>query len=312
MNDAENLLAQAIAAVNAGELKTAAERFERAAAILTTVRPADAVSALESAARLRLMSEEPLRAADAVARAKKLEPDSARVARLHAEVVDVVGDLDARRNAWQDVLLADEARHRQHAHIQLAAIERAAGQHPLAASHFEAAVQDVTPSDAPTLTAELWLEVSISKAATGDTRGAEVALLLAEAALRTGDDDDDEVRGMRGRMIGQRGVIALGAGDLEAALTHGEAARASAVERADVLTYVAAASLIAMVHEQAGRLVDAYDTYVRARESLGQLLGEEGKALVQPAVRLFEERLGPERFKTTWDAWVAKRRAERG
>ena len=97
-------------------------------------------------------------------------------------------------------------------------------------------------------------------------------------------------------------------GDHAAAMEHGAAARALAVQRNDAMTYLAASALIAALHETAGRLVEAYDTYVRARESLGKLLGEPGRGMVAPAIQLFEERLGPEKFQEIWDGWVRMRR----
>jgi len=86
-------------------------------------------------------------------------------------------------------------------------------------------------------------------------------------------------------------------------------ARAGAVANRDAITYLATSSLIAGLHEDAGRRVDAYDTYMRTRASLEQLLGPQGRELAQPAITLFEERLGPAAFKDVWDAWVARRRA---
>ena len=60
------------------------------------------------------------------------------------------------------------------------------------------------------------------------------------------------------------------------------------------------------------RFVDAYDTYIRARESLGQLLGDHAKGLVQPAIQLFEERLGKAKFDEVWQDWVTRARARSG
>lgn len=316
MSTAETLLAQAIDAVNKGDLDTAADRFERAGATLGTINPRDAVSAYESAARLRLMQDDPRRAAESVARATKLEPTSARVARLHAEVVDHGGDLAARRTAWEAVVVAGDLSERQYAQLQLAAIERAAGQHGPAASYFEAALADLADDAPPGMRGELWLEIAIARTATQDRAGATAALAAAEATLSTSRgrtaaeaEADDEDQGLAGRILGQRGVLALDAGDLDGALRFGELARSSAVARNDVMTYLGASSLIAMVHEKADRLVAAYDTYIRARESLAQLVGEDGRAMIAPAVQLFEERLGPDKFKEVWDAWVAERRA---
>jgi tetratricopeptide (TPR) repeat protein len=301
MSSAETLLAQAVAAINAGDHTAAAERFERAASILAAVRPTDAARALESAARLWLIVDNSARAARAAERANELEPGSARVLRVIAEVVDRIGDVPTRRDAWQAVADADDPALRRLARLQLATLSRAVADHASAAAHFEAALADLGDAD-PASRAELYLEIAISKTAAADLAGATTALAAAEALI--GDADD----AMRGRITGQRGLIALAKGDPETALLHGETARAHAVKRNDVMTYLAAASLIAMIYEQTDRLVEAYDTYVRTRESLGDLLGDNGRALGAPAIQVFEERLGPVKFKQVWDAWVAQRR----
>ena len=69
MSSAETLLAQAVAAFNAGDMRTAADRFERAASTLAAVRPGDAVLALESATRLRMMLDQPHHAQLAITKA---------------------------------------------------------------------------------------------------------------------------------------------------------------------------------------------------------------------------------------------------
>ena len=296
MSDADSLLAQALAAFNAGNLRTAADRFERAATTLAAARPADAVLALESAARVRLMLDQPRHAALAAAKAKALHPDSARVARIAAEVADHGGDLESRRAAWQQVTERGHGDEKRAAHVRLAYLSREAGDPAAAVGEFEAALA-LANDDASR--AELQMEVAITRTITGDHAGAMAML----DAVRS----DDHVA----RVTGQRGVVALAQGDTAKALALAEQARGEAVQRNDVMTYLGSASLIAMIHESGGQLVEAYDTYIRARESLADLLGDEGRALVQPAITLFEERLGPAKFAEVWNAWVAMRRAAR-
>ena len=63
---------------------------------------------------------------------------------------------------------------------------------------------------------------------------------------------------------------------------------------------------------EANRLVDAYDALLRARASLTDLLGEQAAGLVQPALDVFEERLGPAAFDAVHAEWAERRRQEKG
>ncbi|HEX5059399.1 MAG TPA: hypothetical protein VFV99_08575, partial [Kofleriaceae bacterium] len=137
MTAAETLLAEAVAAVNAGDYKTAANRFERAGELLSAKsgkklgkgRARDAAAAYESAARCYLMLNDHNHAIAAVELARRLQPASPRVARVHAEVADRVGYAPTRRQAWQDVLTAGRRSDRMFAQLQLASIARELGEH---------------------------------------------------------------------------------------------------------------------------------------------------------------------------------------
>lgn len=58
--------------------------------------------------------------------------------------------------------------------------------------------------------------------------------------------------------------------------------------------------------EQAGRHVAAYDTLIRARESLRDLLGDDGAGLIQPALSAFEQRHADD-LDAIHAAWVEQR-----
>jgi len=307
MTEADALFAQALVALDAGELATAAERFERAARILAPARPADALHALASATRLALMLGDRARAGDLLARARAIDPDAEQVAVLAAELADAGGDIEARRAAWEALVKSSDAKLRYRALLRLAELARDERAHALAAVHLTSALAELPGDVSPVARGELLLELAAARTTSDDRDGAARSLAQAEAQLpATGGDD---VALLRARIAGQRGVLALAAGDLDAALQLGEVARDAAVAHDDVMTYLGASALIAMVHEQADRLVDAYDTYIRARESLGQLRGDAGRALVAPAIELFEQRLGAERFAAIWTAWAERRRA---
>ncbi|HWO20122.1 MAG TPA: hypothetical protein VNO30_15150 [Kofleriaceae bacterium] len=296
---AERLLVQAVEATNAGDYARAADCFERAAD--QTATPDDTIAALESAARLRIMLRDVDRAAGLVARAEAVAPGAPRVLRVRAELADGTAEPAARTAAWQAVAERGLPEHRVHALAQLGHLARQLGDHAAAAARFAAALERAAPADA-LLAGELRLELAIALTAAGDLDGAAAQLDTLEDAPPVDDGS------IAGRVLGQRGVLAMARGDHAGALGFAERARASAVERNDVMTYLAASTLIAGLHEAGDRLVDAYDTYVRARESLAALLGEPGRGMVAPAIQLFEERLGPERFQEVWNAWVSRRR----
>lgn len=304
---AQQLLVQAIEATRTGDYRGAAENFERAAALTTA--PDDTAAALESAARMRLLVHEVERAAVLVERAEAVAPGSQRLLRVRAELADGTGDPGAREAAWQAVAERGLDEHRVHAFAQLGYLARAASEHAAAARWFAAALDRSGAPGRPDLpgadrrlAGELRFELAISLTEAGEPDAAAAQLDALDASAPGGDG------GLASRVLGQRGVLALARGDRAGALGFAERARGAAVERSDATTYLAAATLIAHVHEAEGRFVDAYDTYVRTRESLADLLGEPGRSLVAPAIELFEQRLGKSRFDEVWAAWVAHRR----
>lgn len=296
---AERLLIQAVEATNAGDYARAAECFERAAD--ETATRDDTVAALESAARLRIMLRDVPRATALVERAEAAAPGAPRVLRVRAELADVAADPEERVRAWEAVAERGLDEHRLHALSQLGHLGRQMGDHAAAVARFAAALERAPAGDT-LLAGELRLELAIALTAAGDHAGAAAQLDALEDAPPVDDGS------IANRVLGQRGVLAMARGDHAAAMEHAEAARAMAVQRNDAMTYLAASALIAALHETGNRLVEAYDTYVRARESLGKLLGEPGRGMVAPAIQLFEERLGPAKFQEVWDGWVRMRR----
>jgi tetratricopeptide (TPR) repeat protein len=302
----EQLMAEALAAASRGDLAAAAKAFERAANEIPSEQTAEIAKALESVVRLQTMTNEAKQAAASLERLAKIAPDDGVVLRLQAELADKTGDLPARRAAWQAVADEGSGSDRVFALTQLGQIAREVGDHERALTQFTSAARQVDRVGQPLLAAEIVFEVAVTLTAMNRPDEASSVLIELDAVL------PDEDGGMRARIEGHRGLISAGRGDLAAALVHGERARSLAVGTNNVMTYLAASTLIAGVHQQAGRLIDAYDTLVRARESLSDLLGPEGKELVSPAVQLFEQRLGPTEFQKVWEAWVAQRQAAQG
>jgi tetratricopeptide (TPR) repeat protein len=305
MNSQDPRLARAASAAQAGDLPAAALAFDEAAEALAATSPADAVLALESLCRIRLIEGALPAAQAALARIDALGPPTSRTRRLAAEVADAAGDPVARRTAWRAFAdLASTAADRSEAHAHLALIAREANDLTTSVAEIDAALEAHGASADPLVVSALLLERAISAGALQWFEVAVADLDRAEAGLSDLADDG----GLRARILGHRGVVAMASGEPAAALAYAEASRDAAVAASDVTTYLAAASLIALVHEHAGRLVDAYDTLMRAKASIGDLLGRDAQGLISPAIGEFEARLGPSRFKEVWDAWVASRR----
>lgn len=301
----EELLQQARQEITQGRYVEAARRFEQAAEqLIGRLDLVEAATALVTAGRLYGMGGE---LAEAEALLEQIEglayennhaPDWALA---RAELADQRGDPALRRARWalsrdlggprQRVFslgkLADEAKERQ------AVAE--------AAAHLSSAAQAAEELEPPLL-AEVLVELAVLRTAAGERRSAE-ALLTRAAGL------SEEGSVLRARVEGQRGVIALAEGRADDALRHAQQARAGAVAHQDVPVYLAAAQLITLIHQSRGDELEAWDTLLRARESLRDLLGEQGAALVQPAVQLFEERLGEEAMAALRDAWAARQRS---
>ncbi|MGE0547985.1 MAG: hypothetical protein AB7O24_33260 [Kofleriaceae bacterium] len=299
----EQLLAEALAAASRGDFDAAADAFERAANDLPPEQKANIASALESVVKLRIAANQATQAALSLERLKRVAADPAVELRLRAELADKQSDLHGRRMAWQAVLDKGARGDRALALTQLAHIARLENDHEDAAAQFAAAAKAVDRGQEPLREAELRLEAAIALTTMNDVAKAEPILDELDANLPADDG------GLRARIHSQRGLIAVSRNDLGGALAHAERARDLATGPDNVMTYLAAATLIAGVHQAAGRLVDAYDALAKARESLGDLLGPAGRDLVAPAIQLFEQRLGPARFQEVWERWVALRQA---
>ncbi|MGE0870543.1 MAG: hypothetical protein AB7P03_18405 [Kofleriaceae bacterium] len=297
----EQLLAEALAAAGRGDFDAAADAFERAANDLPPDQKASIASALESVIKLRIAANQAAQAALSLERLKGISADPTVELRLRAELADKEADLHGRRMAWQAVLDRGARTDRALALTQLAHIARLENDHEDAATQFAAAAKAVDRDHEPLREAELRLEAAIALTTLNNVAQAEPILDELDASLPVDDG------GLRARIQSQRGLIAVARDDLAGALSHAERARDLAVGPDNVMTYLAASTLIAGVHQAAGRLVDAYDALASARESLGDLLGPAGRDLVAPAIQLFEQRLGATAFQEVWERWVARR-----
>lgn len=304
--ETDRLLTRARDLVLRGALGEALPLYEQGGQrLLDDGMHAEGVVVLVAAARLHAMQDD-LDAAGAVLdriedlarRAGKLGD----VARARAEIADQHGDADARRQAWQAAFDSGDRQQRFVALLRLADVARGQEDPATVAALLDQALAFAPPDDAAQ-TADVHIERSVALCALGRHQEATEALNAAEALC-------GDVPVLRARIAGQRGVIALTQGDSQTALTHGDAARALAVAATDIPTYLSASMLIYMAHRQAGDVMRAYDTLVRARASLQDLQGPEGAGLVQPALDTFVEQLGAEEFDAVHQRWVAWRRGQ--
>lgn len=305
--EADRLLTRARDLVLRGALDQALPLYEQGGRLLRDEgMHAEAVVVLVAAARLHAMLSD-LDAADAVLddiedlarHASKL----GEVARARAEIADQRGDLDARGQAWQAAFDHGDRAQRFFALLRLADVARAQEDPEAVSALFDRALA-FAPEDDPAQVAEVHIERAVVLCLLARHDDAGQALQAAEALC-------GEESILRARVAGQRGVIALAQGNTEGALEHGAAARALAVAATHIPTYLSASMLIYMAHRQAGDVLRAYDTLVRARASLQDLQGPEGAALVQPALDTFAAELGAEEFDAVHRRWADWRRSQK-
>jgi hypothetical protein len=264
----------------------------------------DAVAALTAAARLRALNGE---VAEAEALLLDVETLAARAgrgadwARARAELADQRGEPALRRERWRlardlaegDVgaqihalgRLADEARERQ-------ALDEAA-------AHLSAAAELARQGE-PARRAEVLIELAVVRTAAGKPRSAEAALVEA-VALADGADS------LLVRVEGQRAVIALSEGRVPDALAWARAASARARGAGHVQGLLAAGQIEVLALQHQGDEPGAYAALRRVEADLVAALGEDGAALLAPAIALFQERLGAERAEALHAAWAAGR-----
>jgi hypothetical protein len=296
----DELIAEAQQRALAGDLQGAAPIFERLAQLRRD--PAEQVQALISAARLRMMLDEPAYAATLLQQARTIAPPQQHAAllRAEAECADAQGDLDARRAAWEAVLAVTQGADAVSAARKRAAIEKA---------------QDKGEAMLP------WLAVAIDHAQGEALQDARIDALLERAAVylnlqkpalaqadlqTTAGLLTDEPSSFRARHTGLGALVSHARGDLPGARLQAVEARALAVACRDVPSYLSATMMLMAIDEQAGDMVQAYDTLIRARESLRDLLGDDGASLVQPALSAFEARNAGQ-LDAIHAAWVEQR-----
>lgn len=266
--------------------------------------PEEAARALIQAARIAVLvapeqADELLDLAEPTAIAQGLLAD---LWRARAEVASGRGvGADA---AWQRAASAGEAPQRSSALLHLADLRRTAND-PAGAAAALAEALALPSLREPERAAPLIIDRAACLAASGDDAAALQELARAEAlSARLGHPP-----ALHARLLGQQSAMALKDGQLPAALSLLLTARQRAVAASDVQVYLGVVVLLTGVYLALEQEVDAYDTMVRARVSLKDLLGPPGEALVQPAIAAFAERLG-DRFDVVRDQWIAARRAQ--
>lgn len=299
---ADRLMAEAQRRILAGDLAGAVGLLERLARIRRA--PAERVNALITAARLHLMLDAPEKAAALLDRAEPLASRAGLLAdtlRVRAEWADKAADHATRRDAWRAWYAEVDGAHAISALRRLAAIAKeqddSAAMLPLLDEAITRAAASIDLNeacvDALLERVAVHLNLQAVDAAAADLGRVEALL-------------SDEPTAFRARWMGLRALVAHARGDLDAAVRRCIEARALAVACRDVPSYLSATMVLVALHEQRAQLVDAYDTLIRARESLRDLLGEPGAGLVQPALSGFEQRLGDE-LAAVHAAWVARR-----
>lgn len=291
-----------------GDLAGAVPLLVRSAeALLDEGKEGEAAITLISAARLHAIRGQAAEAAEVLKRAQGPAQRSGHLPewlRAQAELAEVHGDGEAAQRGWQQAAGGGDTRAREFALGRLAELAVAQGQPLRAADCYGELLAAAEGRQERARCAELLVERAICRNAGGEVDGALQDLLRAEPLLGPGDG------GLRARLLGQRGLMAALRGDFDAALALGEQARDAAVSRSDVLAYLPTVALIASIHQRRGREVEAYDTLVRARVSLKDLIGRTGEVLVQPLLDSFAQAVGP-RLPEIEARWAEMRQAAR-
>jgi tetratricopeptide (TPR) repeat protein len=298
--------AQALAV--AGRWTEAAALFQQAAdALEAQGRGAEAFEPLVTAARLQASAGDRALATALLKRATRWAHSLARrsaVATALGEMADQSGEPGARTAAWTAATNVGDDALTVMARFRLSQVAKAANDPAGMNEHLTAALAVAERRDAPAQLAEVLLERTVALIALGqhDSAGAD----LARAARVTPSDE----RGLQARIRGQRGVLAAAQDRVQDALDDALAARALAVEASDAGAYLAASQLAVLCYEATGQPVLAYDTVLRAKTSLGDLLGEGGQQLVEPALQAFMQRHAAD-LDAIHAEWVALRARSR-
>jgi hypothetical protein len=264
---------------------------------------ADAARVWIAAARMATAADRPDRAARFLADADAPARATGQLAELlaaRAELADQTADAPAREAAWRACVEAGDPELASKAWHRIGALARELLDAPLLHEAIEQALAIAVAGDDRNAEADLRIELAVA-VAPGDPRRALAELDRVEAAL------DGASSELRSRLLGQRGVVALIEERLDDAAAFARESRALAVEANAVPSYLAATSLLVMIHERRNDHLAALDEILRARASLIDLLGEQGGALVDPALAMFEDRIGSERYRELVAAWRAAR-----
>ncbi|MCX5743092.1 MAG: hypothetical protein NT062_11430 [Proteobacteria bacterium] len=304
MSDPDQLAQVAIGLVQRGDFAGAADALGHAGrAYRLRGQLPDAGRVLIAGARMAIAADRAPQAARLLDEADEAARATNQLADLlgaRAELVEHVGSPSERVAAWRACTTTPDAELANRAWHRIGAIARAQLDAALLLEAIEAALALAIARGDVATEADLRIERAIA-VAPGDPGRATRELDRAEGLV--GEDP-----ALRGRLLGQRGMIALIEERLDDALAFGRRARSSAVEVGDVPAYLAATSLLVMIHERRGDQLAALDEILRARSSLIDLLGTPGGELIEPALAMFEERVGAARYRELVLAWRDARR----
>ncbi len=307
--DIAGLLADAERRFLAGDAAGAAPLFEQAAGIFAERGAArDEANALLTAARVRLMLGQAAAAATLLDRADAPAARAgitAEVLHVRGELADERGDPAARRRAWRAHADAVEGGAAVTALRRLAAAEQAAGDGRAAVVSLAEAERTARAAGLDEIAVECAFEQAALALASRAIDTAEGVLGRLAPGLPT------DAHPHRVRWFQQRAMVAHARGEADAAIEYALSARSLAVGCTDVQGYLASCMLLFGVYDDVGRRVDAYDTLVRARESLKDILGPGAHDLVQPALDAFTRRIGDVETDRVHRAWVERRKAGR-
>ena len=301
--NADELAQEAQRLVAEGKMEDALPVLARAARVRAAeANPAEGATALLGAARLAILVGARTDATELLTEAGELAKgtdQAAQVLEARIQLATYGGDEAELRAVLDDATRSPDRPTRLMALDKLADLEQRAGRFSEALAALD---QLLAARPAPDLErASVLLQRSAVLTLAGNPGTAQDALDEIDRILAQSPDP-----GTRARVLGQRAVLAAGAGDAERALTIAKEARKEATQGPDPMAYLSASTLIFRLELDAGHEVEAYDALVRARVSLKDLLGPESRTLTDPLFEGMAQKLGP-RWDEVRNAWQASK-----
>ena len=306
-------LDEAQAQLLAGDLGGAQRLIERAGyGLLAKHEYGQATTTLLSAARLAILGKQGVVASKILSEVEDAATQTGQLAALwhtRAELAHLQRQPSVEQQALQQVYARCPADQRQGVLQRLAELACVHDRPLQAAAYYEELIAARSSATQQAERARLWIERAACFLAAGQPEEAGRCLDEAETLLPSGNLNAPPERWeeVRARLMGQRAALSAQRGQWAEAIGQAEQGHRLAISAQDVATCLGISGLLVGIHQQRGEEVAAYDVLVRTQVATRALLGHAGEALLEPTMRAFTERLGPQ-FAAVRAAWERTRK----